>query len=106
MVRPSMRGGVPVFNRPTANPRSRSFRASAFEGGSPARPPSWFSSPTWMRPPRKVPTVITTQAASMRTPMPVTTPRTASPSTTRSETVCWRSASRGVRSSAPRMWRR
>ena len=42
----------------------------------------------------------------MRTPIPVTTPRTASPSMTMSETVCCSSASRGARSSTPRMCRR
>ena len=39
MLRPSMRGGVPVFSRPTANPRSRSLRASAFGGRVPGATP-------------------------------------------------------------------
>jgi hypothetical protein len=38
MVRPSMRGGVPVLRRPTGSFNSRKRAASEFAGGSPARP--------------------------------------------------------------------
>ena len=34
---------------------SRRRAARRIEGGSPARPPGWFSRPTWIVPPRKVP---------------------------------------------------
>ncbi|MNE47140.1 hypothetical protein D3C80_1415230 [compost metagenome] len=37
--RPSMRGGVPVFRRPTCSGSSRRRLARASDGGSPARPP-------------------------------------------------------------------
>ena len=40
IVRPSRRGGVPVFRRPTGNCSSRSRAPSVFAGGSPARPAS------------------------------------------------------------------
>ena len=40
MVRPSMRGGVPVFRRPVRGISSRRRAASCSEGGSPARPPA------------------------------------------------------------------
>ena len=36
MLRPSMRGGVPVLSRPTRNGSARNFSASRFDGGSPA----------------------------------------------------------------------
>ncbi|MCY1444654.1 hypothetical protein D9M71_611370 [compost metagenome] len=38
-VRPSIRGGVPVFRRPTRSGSSRRRLARAMAGGSPARPP-------------------------------------------------------------------
>lgn len=38
-LRPSIRGGVPVFSRPTRSGNSRRRRARAMDGGSPARPP-------------------------------------------------------------------
>ena len=41
----SMRGGVPVFSRPTRNGRARRRSARRLEGGSPARPPAWLESP-------------------------------------------------------------
>ena len=41
---PSIRGGVPVFRRPTLNGSSRKRFAREMDGGSPARPPAlWFS---------------------------------------------------------------
>ncbi len=63
-LRPSSLGGVPVLSRATRSGSSRSRAARRFEGGSPARPPAYCSSPTWMRPPRKVPTVSTTAGAA------------------------------------------
>ncbi len=80
MVRPSMRGGVPVFSRPMRGASSRRRVASRSDGGSPARPPEKFSSPTWMRPPRNVPAVSTTARAAKRMPVAVTTAAMRSPS--------------------------
>ncbi len=42
----SIRGGVPVFRRPTGNFNSRKRCAREIDGGSPARPPLDFSRPT------------------------------------------------------------
>ncbi len=69
-----MRGGVPVLSRPTRNGSSRSRAASLLEGGSPARPPGDCSSPTWILPPRNVPTVSTTVRAMKVSPTAVTMP--------------------------------
>ena len=79
MVRPSRRGGVPVLRRPCGSfsSLSRADRVSA--GASPARPPAWLSSPTWIRPSRNVPAVRTTLCAEKRMPTCVTTPVTRSP---------------------------
>ncbi len=44
--RASIRGGVPVFKRPTGKFNSRKRAANEIDGGSPARPPLDFSSPT------------------------------------------------------------
>ena len=61
MVRPSMRGGVPVFRRPTG---SFSSRRRAAKADAPAdRPrgrPGSSASPTWICPSRNVPAVSTT----------------------------------------------
>ena len=105
MLRPSRRGGVPVLSRPARGASSRSRAASALEGGSPARPPAWCSSPTWMRPARKVPMVSTTARAVKRTPPSVTMPRTRPPSTMRSATSCWKNSRPGWLSSRARMAR-
>ena len=59
-LRPSMRGGVPVFSRPVTKPWRCSERASATAGRSPMRPARQLSSPRWMTPRRNVPVVITT----------------------------------------------
>ena len=67
--RASIRGGVPVFKRPTGKFNSRKRCASEIEGGSPARPPLDFSSPTWITPPKNVPAVSTTVFASKRIPV-------------------------------------
>ena len=53
------RGGVPVFSRPHAKPRALIDSARSREGGSSARPAGRCSRPTWTRPFRKVPVVMT-----------------------------------------------
>ncbi len=63
MLRPSMRGGVPVFRRSAATGSSRSCCASVLAGGSPARPPAYCAWPMWILPARKVPAVSTTVRA-------------------------------------------
>ena len=60
IVRPSRRGGVPVFRRPCGSFNSFSRADSVTAGGSPARPAAWLSRPTWILPSRKVPAVSTT----------------------------------------------
>ena len=60
MVRPSILGGVPVFNLPWGNLSSFSLLDSLIAAGSPARPPEWLSNPTWILPSKKVPAVKTT----------------------------------------------
>ena len=101
--RPSMRGGVPVFSRPCGSFNSRKRAASDVEAGSPARPPAWLSSPTWIFPLRKVPTVRTTEVAEKRTPECVTAPTTRPPSIVRSSTDCWNNQRLDCRSSRRRM---
>ena len=88
IVRPSMRGGVPVLSRPTGKASSRKRAASESAAGSPARPAVYLSSPTWTNPPRKVPAVSTTAEASKRRPIAVTAPTTRPPATKRSSTAC------------------
>ena len=78
-VRPSSRGGVPVLRRPAGSASSRRRRPRVFAGGSPARPASKCSSPTWISPDRKVPVVSTTASASNVTPICVITPVTLGP---------------------------
>ena len=80
-MRPSMRGGVPVLSRPTANGSSRSVSASFCAGGSPARPAACCVSPTWILPARNVPAVSTTAAARNSSPLCVRTPTARPPST-------------------------
>jgi len=94
MVRPSRRGGVPVLSLPAGRASSRRRAASRAAGSSPMRPAAKCSSPTWIRPARKVPAVSTTVLASKRTPMRVTIPVTRSPLTLRSSTDCWNTVSR------------
>ncbi len=103
MLRPSMRGGVPVFSRPCGSFSSFRRADSVTAGGSPARPPAWFCRPTWMRPSRKVPAVRTTLRARKAMPACVTAPVTRSPSTLRSSTACWNSHRFGWFSSRRRM---
>ena len=55
-----MRGGVPVFIRPTLSPSSRRLPVSAVAAASPRRPPASREAPTNIIPPRKVPVERTT----------------------------------------------
>ncbi len=100
MVRPSMRGGVPVFSRPVRGISSRRRVASRSDGGSPARPPAKFSRPTWMRPPRKVPGGQHHGRRGEADAGAVTTPATRPCSTCRSATSCWNTSSPGCASTA------
>src|SRR3546814_10530838 len=52
IVRPSSRGGVPVFNRAMRRPSEASERERLSAGGSPTRPPGRVSSPVKSLPPR------------------------------------------------------
>ncbi len=60
MVRPSSRGGVPVFSRPSAKPQRSRVEERPIAGASPTRPAGICFSPIWMRPRRNVPVVRTT----------------------------------------------
>ena len=91
MLRPSMRGGVPVFKRPCGSFNSFRRADSVTAGGSPARPALWCCRPMCTRPSRKVPAVSTTADAANRTPDCVTAPVTRPPSTVRSSTAAWNS---------------
>ncbi len=98
-----MRGGVPVLSRSIANGRSRRRAASVVAGGSPMRPAAYWVWPTWILPARKVPAVSTTAGALNCSPVWVITPRTASPSMTRSSTAAWNTVRLGCASTIPRM---
>ena len=69
------RGGVPVFIRPIRRPRPAIAADSPIAAGSSQRPASRRSSPTWIRPRRKVPPVTTaarhetTDPSSIRMPV-------------------------------------
>ena len=63
MLRPSMRGGVPVLSLPCPKLSSFNLSANLIEAGSPTRPPVVFSKPTWIFPPKKVPAVSTMHVA-------------------------------------------
>ena len=69
-----MRGGVPVFIRPTERPCAAKMADKPFEGNSPSLPPSAISVPTNSRPSRKVPAVRITALAPNSAPMPRRTP--------------------------------
>ena len=75
IVEARRRGGVPVFIRPISKPSSLSEAESDREAISPARPAGQRQSPTWIRPPRKVPVVMTTARPVEMTPVWSTTPR-------------------------------
>ncbi len=76
MLRPSRRGGVPVFKRPSVKPIFSSVRESPIAGASPTRPAGICFSPMWMRPRRNVPVVSTTAAAEISRPSANLTPQT------------------------------
>lgn len=63
MVRASNLGGVPVLNRPRLYPSFASAADKPMEGLSSQRPASQCFGPTWMRPERNVPVVMTTERA-------------------------------------------
>ena len=63
MLRPSNRGGVPVFSRPTGKFNSLNRAANAVADGQPTRPPVLCLSPMWMTPAKKVPTQSATEVA-------------------------------------------
>ena len=67
---------MPVLSRPKAKPARAKVAASPTDGASPTRPAATVSSPIWMTPRRKVPVVMTTAAASIRSPAAVTMPAT------------------------------
>ena len=74
MVRPSRRGGVPVFRRVSRRPSFFRDSPRRTEAGSPLRPAVYCCSPQWMRPLRKVPVVTMTACAAMRRPSRSRTP--------------------------------
>ncbi len=86
MVRPSSRGGVPVFSRPITKPRRASVSPKPMAGFSPTRPAGVRVSPIWIRPRRKVPVVMTTAPAASVRPSPSRTPVTCPPAIERSST--------------------
>src|SRR5256885_580171 len=55
MVRPSSRGGVPVFSLPRLNPNDFKVLDSFRAGASPIRPAGVRSVPRWIKPFRKGP---------------------------------------------------
>ena len=91
MVRPSMRGGVPVFSRPCGSFSSLSRAASEIDGGSPARPAGWFGSPHGPVRSGRCRRSGPRHALRKRRPSWVTAPATRSPSRMRSSTACWKS---------------
>ena len=76
MVRPSRRGGVPVFSRFQSSPKLRSWSPSRLEGASPLRPQLSLCSPMCARPLRNVPVVTTTASLSSDRPSRSCTPKT------------------------------
>ena len=76
MVRPSRRGGVPVFKRPSTTPIFSKVRESPSAGASPTRPAGICFSPIWMRPRKNVPVVRTTDAQDSSRPSANLTPQT------------------------------
>ena len=98
-LRAFIRGGVPVLKRRRESPSSRSRSASGPEGASPSGPESRMTSPTMVRPLRKVP--VATMAARQRqtAPVCVVTETTRPSSTPMSTTSAWMSRSRSCRSS-------
>ena len=76
MVRPSKRGGVPVFKRDIGKSACLSCCESNMAESSPTRPPSSRSSPRNNLPPRNVPVARTTAGDFMIEPSPRTKPAT------------------------------
>ena len=68
MVRPSSRGGVPVFSRPSLKPARVMVADRPSDACSFMRPATIFLSPIWIRPRRKVPVVSTTAPQASRRP--------------------------------------
>ncbi len=68
IVRPLRRGGVPVLNRRSSNPRARSEPESPSAEVSPARPPGVLTSPVCIKAWRNVPVVTTTARARYSAP--------------------------------------
>ncbi|MDQ1133854.1 hypothetical protein QE386_002449 [Pseudoxanthomonas winnipegensis] len=86
-----------------AKGRSRRRAASVVAGASPMRPAAYWVGPIWILPARKVPAVSTTAGASKRSPVWVSTPRTASPSISRSSTAAWNTVRPGCDSTMRRI---
>ncbi len=104
MLRPSTRGGVPVFMRPDSKPKVASCSVIPYAAFSPERPPPNCFSPMCITALRKVPLVSTTDRHGMTLPMPVRTPVTRTlpsfpVSVSRPVTVSWRKWTLGVCSS-------
>ena len=98
-----MRGGVPVFRRPTSKGSSRRRAARPTEAGIAGAAAGVVGrGPRGCGRARKVPTVSTTARAVKRRPDWVMTPVTRSPSTIRSSTPCWNSCRLGCASSSAR----
>ena len=74
MVRPSRRGGVPVFRRVSRRPSFFRDSPRRTEAGSPERPAVYCCSPQWMSPLRKVPVVTMVAAAEILRPSRRRTP--------------------------------
>eukprot|EP00053_Salpingoeca_punica_P011585 m.103180 g.103180 ORF g.103180 m.103180 type:complete len:366 (-) comp15711_c0_seq1:2-1099(-) len=70
----AMRGGVPVFRRPSVNLRSSSVLARPIAGASPRLPAGNDFMPTKISPRRKVPVVMTTALVARTVPSPRATP--------------------------------
>ena len=86
MVLPSSRGGVPVFNLPTAKPLFLKRVDNPSAGGSSIRPAGKRSSPIWIMPAKNVPVVSTTAPDRMVSRV-VTIPSTAPSLIRRSSTA-------------------
>ena len=76
MVRPSRRGGVPVFRRQPRKPRFFSDSPKSTAEGSPLRPAGYCCSPQWINPLRNVPVVMMTAPARTVRPSRRCIPRT------------------------------
>ena len=89
IVRPSRRGGVPVFNRVHCKAKVLNCAPSVLEGASPFRPQAYRCSPTCARPFKKVPVVTITACESKSRPSFRRTP------------VIWRDPASPLNSSSP-----